>query len=190
MDFLAAELIASHRAVPALSDRVKAADFDGPHKKNRKTSNHERLLLRLRRQKQRDECGQREEDVEGVWCGSVCLCVRVKGENGRGGGGGERMIETSNQSHCREQRAGRGLMPVVTLLSAPVFRFFPLARGSIDEWSAAREVLAHTLTHLLNPLCDNLCHADVYRAGDERRENAKFTPLHRLRGRLRGLYFH
>lgn len=84
MDFLAAELIASHRAVPALSDRVKAADFDGPHKKNRKTSNHERLLLRLRRQKQRDECGQREEDVEGVWCGSVCLCVRVKGENGGG----------------------------------------------------------------------------------------------------------
>lgn len=118
----------------------------------------------------------------------MCACKGGEREGGRGGG--ERMIETSNQSHCREQRAGRGLMPVVTLLSAPVFRFFPLARGSIDEWSAAREVLAHTLTRLLNPLCDNLCHADVYRAGDERRENAKFTPLHRLRGRLRGLYFH
>ena len=124
MDFLAAELIASHRAVPALSDRVKAADFDGPHKKNRKPSNHERLPLRLRR----NECGQREEDVVGVWeCVfmSVCVCVCKGGEREWfGREGGERMIETSNQSHCREQRAGRGLMPVVTLLSAPVFRFF------------------------------------------------------------------
>lgn len=74
MDFLTAELIASHRAVPALSDRVKAADFDGPHKKNRKTPNHERLLLR---QKQRDECGQREEDVEGVCGVGVCVYVCV-----------------------------------------------------------------------------------------------------------------
>lgn len=41
------------------------------------------------------------------------------------GGGGERMIETSNQSHCREQRADRGLLPAVTLLSVAVSHFFP-----------------------------------------------------------------
>lgn len=40
-------------------------------------------------------------------------------------GGGERMIETSNQSHCREQRADRGLLPAVTLLSVAVSHFFP-----------------------------------------------------------------
>lgn len=39
---------------------------------------------------------------------------------------GERMIETSNQSHCREQRAGRGLLPAVTLLSVAVSCFFPV----------------------------------------------------------------
>lgn len=63
MDFLTAELIASYHAVPALSNRVKAADFDGPHKKNKRPSNQERLLPRL----WRNERGQREGDVEGMW---------------------------------------------------------------------------------------------------------------------------
>lgn len=53
MGFLTAELIASYHAVPALSDGVKAADFDGPHKKNKRPSNHERLLPRCWRKKQR-----------------------------------------------------------------------------------------------------------------------------------------
>lgn len=65
-------------------------------------------------------------------CGSMCLCVSVWvcmcGREGGVVGWGERMIETSNQSHCREQRAGRGLLPAVTLLSVPVSRFFPCTR--------------------------------------------------------------
>lgn len=38
----------------------------------------------------------------------------------REGGSVERMIEASNQFHHREQRAGRGLLPAVTLLSLSV----------------------------------------------------------------------
>lgn len=52
-------------------------------------------------------------------------------------GGGERMIETSNQPRCREQRAGRGLLPTVTPLSVPVSHSFPLVRGSLGERSVA-----------------------------------------------------
>lgn len=51
----------------------------------------------------------------------MCVCGWKEGV----AEGGERMIETSNQSHCREQRAGRGLLPAVTLLSVPVSCFFP-----------------------------------------------------------------
>lgn len=60
-------------------------------------------------------------------CVGVCMCVKREGGGCLSGArrGGERMIETSNQSHCREQRAGRGLLPVVTLLSVAVFLFFP-----------------------------------------------------------------
>lgn len=35
------------------------------------------------------------------------------------------MIETSNQPHNREQGAGRGLLPAVTLLSVLLSGFFP-----------------------------------------------------------------
>lgn len=76
MGFLTAELIASYHAVSALSDRVKAADFDGPHKKNKRPSNHERLLLRRWRQKQRNEWAQRGGEVEGVR-EYVLMCVYV-----------------------------------------------------------------------------------------------------------------
>lgn len=50
-----------------------------------------------------------------------CLCGEEEGVAEEG----ERMIETSNQSHCREQRAGRGLLPAVTLLSVLVSCFSP-----------------------------------------------------------------
>ena len=44
----------------------------------------------------------------------------------------ERMIETSNQSHHREQRAGRGLWPAVTLLALSVSDS-PLPQQPIDR---------------------------------------------------------
>lgn len=120
MDFLTAELIASYHAVPGLSDRVKAADFDGPHKKNKRPSNHERLPPSHWRQKQRNDSGQREGDVKVVGvCVYVCVCVCVKEEEGGFGGGG--MIETSNQPHCREQRAGRGLLPAAKCAGLSLF---------------------------------------------------------------------
>lgn len=65
---------------------------------------------------------ERERDGEVVWdCVFVCGGEKVAVVEG----GGERMIETSNQSHCREQRADRGLLPAVTLLSVAVSHFFP-----------------------------------------------------------------
>lgn len=86
------------------------------------------------------------------------------------------MIETSNQSHCGEHRADRGLLPAVTLLSVPVSHFFP--RTWIDRrGGAAWRFLAHTLTRLLNPLCDNLCHAGVYHTVDK---GEKLSLLHWL----------
>lgn len=72
MGFLTAELIASFHAVPALSGRVKAADFDGPHKKNKRPSNHERLSLRHWRQKWKMNEGKEREREMGKLCGTVC----------------------------------------------------------------------------------------------------------------------
>lgn len=50
----------------------------------------------------------------------------------REGGSVERMIEASNQFHHREQRAGRGLWPAVTLLSLSVSDS-PLPQQPIDR---------------------------------------------------------
>lgn len=69
-----------------------------------------------------NEDKEREREMVKL-CGIVCLCVEVR--KWRLWRGGERMIETSNQSHCREQRADRGLLPAVTLLSVAVSHFFP-----------------------------------------------------------------
>lgn len=40
-------------------------------------------------------------------------------------------------------------------------------------------VRLEVVARLLNPLCDNLCHANVYSSGDEG-ENAKSSLLHSL----------
>lgn len=74
----------------------------------------------------------------------VGLCVLCEwlgvsvhgGEEGANGRGGERMIETSNQSRCREQRASRRLLPAVTQLSV-LGSIFLLVCGSIYEWRVA-----------------------------------------------------
>lgn len=125
------------------------------------------------RQEQRK---QREGDVERVW-DFVFVCVES--------GWSERVIETSNQSPSRQQRAGGGLFPVVMLLSVPVFLFFP--RMPINRWvECGLEVEARSLTCLLNPLCDNLCHADVHCRGNkqgEGRGGCKILPAAQVFGR-------
>lgn len=88
MGFLAGELIASCHAVPSLSDRVKAADFDGPHEMNKRPSSHERLSPRRLRQNERNEWGWREGDVEGVCDYVVCASVCAREEEAVGDGVG------------------------------------------------------------------------------------------------------
>jgi len=46
MGFFTAEFIFSYHEVTALSDRVRAADFDGSHTRNKMPSYYERSLLR------------------------------------------------------------------------------------------------------------------------------------------------
>lgn len=180
MGFLAAELIASCHAVPSLSDRVKAADFDGPHKMNKRPSNHERLSPRRRRQNEKNEWGRRKGRYVGGVCDYVFLCMCVCA------GGSKRMIETSNQSCCRVERPSRRLLPVVTLLSVQSSLFFYSFPSVWSIWvECVLEDLLHTPTLLLNPLCDNLCHVNVHCM--ERRENTKSTLL---QGGMRVVYFH
>lgn len=79
MGFLSAELIVFYHSDSALSERVKASDFDGSHKK-KSPSNHERLLLRRRRQNEKNERGQGEGDVEGVHDYVFCVSAWTCGE--------------------------------------------------------------------------------------------------------------
>lgn len=55
-----------------------------------------------------------------VWFVRLCVQGRMRWL-AMGWGGSKRMIETSNQSHCRVERPSRRLLPVVTLLSVQSF---------------------------------------------------------------------
>lgn len=156
MDFLTAELIASYHAVPALSDRVKAADFDGPHKYKR-PSNHERLQPRHWRQKQKNECGQREGDVHGVWvCVYVCMCGGAGGGGGGGGLGRGWKDDWDKQSVPLQGTEGRQGAVACGYTAKCAGLAFSLARGSIDEWSAAWRFW-HTLWHAFLIHCVITC---------------------------------
>lgn len=179
MEFLTAELIASYRLQP----------------QNFQTGLKLQTLMALTRRTRgrqiiRDCSWGRSRGMnaggkmELLW---ECLSMCRGGVGIRGKDGG--MIETSNQSHCREQRTGRGLLPVVTLLSVPVFFAFSRAHGSIDEWSEARRFW-HTVWHAFLIHCVITCAILMYTAQGRRVGGSKSHPPAGALGWLHRLYFH
>lgn len=102
-----------------------------------------------------------------VWlCVLICVWVCVSVWNEEEVGGCERMIETSNQWGCSEQKAAEAAACCFAVEAAGFSFSSLLVRGSMYEWSVSRRIWRRR-TRLLNPLCDNLCPpAPPARGGD------------------------